>query len=80
MGLTIDMHLLLRVRQISDKFFIMCSRLFQIYQKRTPTFIAEITSLVASLLLLWDTPVVETCALYPTLRTFYWSVFLLSSL
>lgn len=30
----------------------MCTKLMQIYQKRTPTFLAEITALVAALLLL----------------------------
>lgn len=33
----------------------MCTKLMQIYQKRTPTFLAEITTLVATVILLAQT-------------------------
>ena len=57
----------------------MCSKLFQIYQKRTPTFIAELTTLIAALVLLCDPPII-TCPLHSILIPFYWGLLLLSSL
>jgi hypothetical protein len=52
----------------------MCSKLFQIYQKRTPTFLAEIVILVASALLLLR-PSPPQCGIEPTLHVFYLTVF-----
>ena len=57
----------------------MCSRLFQIYQKRTPTFIAEVTTLIAALILLCDSPV-DLCLFHSLLLPFYWGIFLLAAL
>ena len=57
----------------------MCSRLFQIYQKRTPTFVAEVSTLVASLILLCDPPL-DSCDFHSTLLPFYWGIFLLAAL
>jgi hypothetical protein len=56
----------------------MCSQLFQIYQKRTPTFLAEVVVLVASGILLLKTNEMDMCALQPTLHGFYLLVFALA--
>ncbi len=48
----------------------MCHKLIQIYQKRTPTFLAEITILVAALLLLLRQPP-PNCAIHSHLYAFY---------
>lgn len=55
----------------------MCSKLFQIYQKRTPTFLAEIVILMASLLMLLRPATLE-CSIQPTLATFYLVVLVLA--
>lgn len=54
-----------------------CSKLFQIYQKRTPTFLAEIVVLMASGLMLFR-PASQQCGIQTTLSTFYLTVFLLA--
>ena len=41
----------------------MCSQLFQIYQKRTPTFLAEVVVLVATGLLLLKPNEMNMCGL-----------------
>jgi hypothetical protein len=47
----------------------MCSPLLQIYQKRTPTFLAEGAVLLAALLLLAQPQPIQ-CGLQPTLFRF----------
>lgn len=49
----------------------MCSKLIQIYQKRTPTFLAEVTILVTTLLLILQEPR-RQCGQQPILYLFYW--------
>lgn len=56
----------------------MCSQLFQIYQKRTPTFLAEVVVLVAAGLLLLKPNEMDMCGLQPTLHGFYLLVFALA--
>ena len=56
----------------------MCTQLFQIYQKRTPTFLAEIVALVATALLLASPSKGEECGLEGTLRMFYMTVLIVA--
>jgi hypothetical protein len=51
----------------------MCSKLVQIYQKRTPTFLAQVALLVAVILLLLQ-PSDTQCELQPVLNRFYWAI------
>ena len=55
----------------------MCTQLFQIYQKRTPTFLAEMVALVASGLLVASRERGE-CGLEGRLRGFYLTVLMVA--
>jgi uncharacterized membrane protein YqjE len=56
----------------------MCTQLFQIYQKRTPTFLAEIVALVATALLLASPSKGKECGLEGTLKMFYLTVLIVA--
>lgn len=55
----------------------MCSKLFQIYQKRTPTFLAEVVILVGALLMVLKERELQ-CGIQPILEQFYYIVLVLS--
>ena len=52
----------------------MCSKLVQIYQKRTPTFLAQGALLTAVVVLLVQ-PEPTSCSLAHLYRNFYWALF-----
>ena len=56
----------------------MCSKLFQIYQKRTPTFLAEVVILVGAMLMLLKEGEVQ-CGIQPIPGQFYYIVLALST-
>lgn len=56
----------------------MCSKLFQIYQKRTPTFLAEVVIVVGALLMVVKEREVQ-CGIQGMLEQFYYIVLLVST-